>query len=86
MTPNQTASKIAALLHLSRSASWTSDHCLELSGAMKGQPPEVLACALLEFSRSLLRASRQVVTLQIDAAIVEQVIAERDEQTGGRLQ
>lgn len=78
------ASRIAELLHRSRCASWTSDHCLELSAAMRNQPPEVLACALLEFSQSMLRASRQVVTTQINAAIVEQVLAERD--AGGTIQ
>lgn len=83
MTQNQTVAHIASLLHQSRSASWTSNHTLELSGAMKGQPPEVLAMALLEYSQGLLNASRQVVSLQIDC---ETAIAERDEQTGGRLQ
>lgn len=83
MTPNQNASKIAELLHRSRCTSWTSDHCLELSGAMRNQPPEVLALALLEFSQGLLRASHGVVSIQLHAAITEQVIAERD---AGRLQ
>ena len=82
-TPNQTAQRIAELLHISRSGCWTSDHCLELSAEMKGQSPEVLACALLEFSQSMLRGAHQVVSLQRDAAIIEQVIAERD---AGRLQ
>lgn len=85
MKKNQVA-RIAELLHQTRSASWTSDHCLELSGAMKGQPAEILALALLEFSQGMLRAARQVVTIQRDAAITEQVMCERDEQTGGRLQ
>lgn len=78
MTPNQNASHIAALLHQTRSASWTSDRTLELSAAMKGQSAEVLAMALLEFSQGLLRASHGVVSIQINAAITEQIIAERD--------
>lgn len=83
-TPNETAARIAGLLHRSRCASWTSDQTLELSAAMRGQPPEVLALALVEYSYAMLRASHGVVSLQIDAAITEQVIAERD--AGGRLQ
>lgn len=79
-TQNQAASRIAELLHRSRSASWTSDHSLELSAAMRHQPPEILALALLEFSQGLLKASRQVVSLQIDC---ETAVAERD---AGRLQ
>lgn len=74
------ALKIAELLHRSRSASWTSDHTLELSAAMRNQPAEIMALALLEFSQGLLKASHQVVALQIDC---ETAIAERD---SGRLQ
>jgi hypothetical protein len=44
-----------------------------------------IAWATLEFSGALLKASYQVVKLQRDAAIVEQVIAERD-AAGGNLQ
>lgn len=84
-TQNETVQKIAELLHRSRSASWTSDHTLELSGAMKGQPPEVLALALLEYSQGLLKASRGVVSLQIDAAVTEALLDERD-AAGGQLQ
>lgn len=85
-TPNQAASHIAELLHRSRSASWTSDCTLELSAAMRNQPAEILALALLQFSQSMLRAAKQVVTIQLDAAVTDEVLAERDEQTGGRLQ
>lgn len=67
-TTNETAAHIAELLHLTRSTSWTSDSALELSAAMRDQPPYVLAMALLEFSNGLLRASRQVVALEIDCA------------------
>lgn len=67
-TTEQIAERIAALLHMTRASSWTSDHSLKLSAAMKGQPPEVLAMALLQFSQGLLRASRQVIALQIDCA------------------
>lgn len=74
------ASKIAELLHRSRCASWTSDHTLDLSAAMRNQPPEVLACALLEFSQNMLCAAHGVVSLQIDC---ETAVAERD---AGRLQ
>lgn len=79
-TSTTAAERIATLLHMSRTASWTSDQTLELSAAMKGQPPEVLAMALLQFSQGLLHASRQVVELQIDCANGQ---AARDE---GRLQ
>lgn len=78
------ALRIAELLHRSRSTSWCSDHCLELSAAMSGQSADVLALALLEFSQSMLRAAKQVVTIQLDAAVTDEVIAERD--AGGRLQ
>jgi hypothetical protein len=74
------ASRITELLHQTRSTHWTSDSALQLSAAMRGQPPEVLAMALLQFSNGLLRASRQVVALQIDC---EQGQIARDE---GRLQ
>lgn len=84
MTTNQNASHIAALLHQTRSASWTSDRTLELSAAMKGQSAEVLACALLQYSQGLLRAAHGAVTIQLDCAITEQVIAERD--SAGRMQ
>lgn len=80
METTTAAERIAALLHMTRTASWTSDNTLELSAAMKGQPPDVLAMALLQFSQGLLRASRQVVALQIDCANGQ---AARDE---GRLQ
>lgn len=50
---------------------------------MKGQPPEILALALLEFSQSMLRAAHGVVSHQIDAAVTEALLAERD---AGRLQ
>lgn len=65
MTPTETALHIAGLLHESRSSRWTSDRALELSAAMRGQRPEVLAMALLDFSNGLLRAARGVVELQI---------------------
>lgn len=68
MTTTETAAKIAALLHESRGTHWNSDTALQLSAAMRGQPPEVLAMALLEFSNGLLRASRNVVSLEIDCA------------------
>lgn len=80
MNATNQAERIATLLHMTRAPSWTSDRTLELSAAMKGQPPEVLAMALLQFSQGLLRASRQVVALQLDCANGQ---AARDE---GRLQ
>lgn len=83
-TQLKAALRIAELLHRSRSASWTSDCTLELSAAMRHQPPEVLACALLEYSQAMLRAAHGVVSIQINAAITEQVIAERD--AGGTIQ
>lgn len=67
-TPTESAAHIAELLHLTRSTNWTSDSALQLSAAMRDQPPEVLAMALLQFSNGLLRASRQVVALEIDCA------------------
>lgn len=80
MTTTETAANIAALLHESRGTHWNLDTALQLSAAMRGQPPEVLAMALLEFSNGLLRASRQVVALEIDCANGQMA---RDE---GRLQ
>lgn len=80
MNKNEPAARIAELLHKTRSTNWTSDSALELSAAMRYQPPEVLAMALLEFSNGLLRSSRQVVALQIDCANGQ---IERD---AGRLQ
>ena len=85
MTTNQNAQRIAGLLHQTRNASWTTDSTLELSAALKMATPGELATALLAFSNDLLRAAKQVVTIQRDAAIVDQVMAERD-ATGGTLQ
>ena len=68
MTPKETAHKIAAMLHESRGTHWNSDTALQLSAAMRGKAPEVLAMALITYSTGLLRASRQVVALEIDCA------------------
>lgn len=81
----QAAERIAALLHQTRSAGWTYDRTFELTAAMRGQAPETLALALMLYTQGLLNASRQVLTLQRDAAILDQVAAERDIQ-GGQLQ
>lgn len=84
-TKNEHVARIAGLLHQTRSASWTSDRSLELSAAMKTATPGEMALALLEFSHDLLRAAKSVTELQLNAAIGEQVMNERD-ATGGRLQ
>lgn len=76
------ARHIAELLHLARNSGWTTDGAIELSGAMKDQPSEVLALALLIFSNDLLRAARSVTALQIAVARAED---ERD-ALGGQLQ
>jgi hypothetical protein len=68
MNSKEYSARIVELLHQARSTSWTSDSALQLSAAMRGQPAEVLAMALLEFSNGMLRASRQVVALEIDCA------------------
>lgn len=80
MNTNTTASHIAGLLHETRSTSWSTDRTLELSAAMRDQPAEVLAMALITYMSDLLRASRQVVGLQIDCAKSQKAAEE------GRLQ
>lgn len=65
MTTTETAAHIAALLHQTRSTTWSTDRALELSAAIRDQPAEVLAMALITYSTGLLGASRQVVELQI---------------------
>jgi hypothetical protein len=79
-TPNESAAHIAELLHLTRSSTWSTDRALELSAAMRDRSAETLAMALITYSTGLLRASRQVVALQIDC---EKSQIARDE---GRLQ
>jgi len=82
-TANQTAQHIAALLHKTRSPGWTTDNTLELSAAMKAATHDEMVMALLMFTSDMLAAARNVVTLQRDAAVIEQVVAERDSQIGG---
>lgn len=84
-TANPNVSRIAGLLHQARNVSCTSNLSLELSAAIKGATPYEMAMALLEFSHDLLRASKQVLTIQRDAALAEQILNERD-ATGGLLQ
>ncbi len=66
MTPTETAANIAAILHETRSASWSTDRALELSAATINQPPEVLAMALVTYTHALLRASKAVLSMQVD--------------------
>lgn len=84
-TTNPNVLRIAGLLHQTRNASWTSDNTLELSAAIKTATPYEMAMALIEYSHDLLRASKQVLTIQRDAALAEQLMNERD-ATGGTLQ
>jgi hypothetical protein len=67
-TNETTVAHIAELLHQTRSTTWCTDRALELSAAMRNQPSEVLAMALISYSAGLLGASRQVVALQLDCA------------------
>lgn len=68
MNSTETAAQIAAMLHQTRSTTWSADRALELSAAIREQPAEVLAMALITYSTGLLGASRQIVALQIDCA------------------
>lgn len=80
----QNAQNIAALLHQSRSpSSWTLAQVHELVAAVRSATELETKLALLSFVSGLLAASRQIVTLQRDAAIAEQLAAERDSQIGG---
>lgn len=83
MTSN--AQRIAELLHLTRSAAWTSDDSLALSAALKSATADDCHLALLTFSMSMLAASRGCLLIQRDAALLEETLAERDE-AGGPLQ
>lgn len=79
------ARRIASLLHLTRNASFSSDQALELSAALHGAKMEEIAWGTIEFCTGLLSASRQVLRVRRDAAVVDQVFAERD-GAGGLMQ
>lgn len=72
--------RITELLHRTRSTDWTSDDALALSGAIRSASPDEAKLALLDFGYALLAAARTVVTLQRDAALLAEMMAERDER------
>ncbi|MDP3514183.1 MAG: hypothetical protein Q8S20_15700 [Sulfuritalea sp.] len=71
--------KIAGLLHQTRSPSWTSDNTVELSAAIKNLTADEAHLALLSFCRGMLTASRSCLLIRRDAAMLEDIMAERDE-------
>jgi hypothetical protein len=77
------SNKIAEKLHQTRAAAWTIDDSIELAATIRAASADECQHALLDFTMGLLSASRNVLTLQLDAALIEDVIAERD---GGTLQ
>ena len=82
ITPNQNAQRIAGLLHQTRSASWTIEQTHELVAAVREASEVETKLALLSYTMGMLTASRSCLMLQRDAALIEQVLAERDESGG----
>lgn len=83
MTPS--SERIAELLHRTRSPGWSADDTLALSAAVKGITADDAHLALLSFVTGMLSASRGCLLIARDAAMIDEVMAERDNQ-GGTLQ
>ena len=75
---SEKSESIAALLHQTRSSSWTVDDTLSLSAAIKGATADEAAMALISFTLGMLASAHSATLLQRETALLEEGLAVRN--------